>query len=35
VIVTFLAVLELIKLSHLEIEQEHHLGQIIVVRPGV
>jgi segregation and condensation protein A len=34
VIVTFLAVLELIKLSHLEIEQEHLLGQIIVVRPG-
>lgn len=35
VIVTFLAVLELIKLSHLEIEQEHLLGQIIVVRPAV
>lgn len=35
VIVTFLAVLELIKLNHLEIEQEHLLGQIIVVRPAV
>ncbi len=34
VIVTFLAVLELIKLNHLEIEQEHLLGQIIVVRPA-
>lgn len=35
VIVTFLAVLELIKLNHLEIEQERLLGQIIVVRPAV
>jgi len=34
VIVTFLAVLELIKLNHLEIEQERLLGQIIVVRPA-
>lgn len=34
VIVTFLAVLELIKLNHLEIEQEKLLGEIIVVRPG-
>ena len=34
VLVTFLAVLELIKLNHLEIEQEHLLGQIIVVRPA-
>ena len=34
VLVTFLAVLELIKLNHLEIEQERLLGEIIVVRPA-
>lgn len=31
-IVTFLALLELTKLNHFQIEQEHLLGQIIVVR---
>jgi segregation and condensation protein A len=35
VIVTFLAVLELIKLNHLEIEQEGMLGAILVIRPSV
>jgi segregation and condensation protein A len=32
-IVTFLAVLELMKLHHLQIEQEQLLGSIIVIRP--
>ncbi len=32
-IVTFLAVLELMKLNHLQVEQEQLLGSIIVVRP--
>lgn len=32
-IVTFMAVLELMKLNHLEVEQEHLMGQIIVIRP--
>jgi segregation and condensation protein A len=32
-LVTFLAVLELMKLNHLEIEQEQLLGEIIVYRP--
>jgi segregation and condensation protein A len=35
VIVTFLAMLELIKLNHLQVEQEQLLGEIIVVRPAV
>ncbi len=34
VIVTFLAMLELMKLNQLEVEQEHLLGEIIVLRPG-
>jgi segregation and condensation protein A len=34
VIVTFLAMLELIKLNHLQVEQEQLLGEIIVVRPA-
>jgi segregation and condensation protein A len=33
VIVTFLAVLELMKLHHLQVEQEERLGPILVVRP--
>lgn len=33
VIVTFLAVLELMKLNHLMIEQEQMLGDILVIRP--
>lgn len=33
VIVTFLAMLELIKLHHLQVEQEQLLGEIMVVRP--
>jgi segregation and condensation protein A len=33
VIVTFLAMLELIKLNHLQIEQEHLFSEIIIVRP--
>jgi segregation and condensation protein A len=33
VIVTFLAMLELIKLNHLQVEQEQLLGEIVVVRP--
>ncbi len=32
-IVTFLAMLELIKLNHLQVEQESLLGSIVVVRP--
>ncbi len=32
-IVTFLAMLELIKLNHLQVEQEHLLGEMVVVRP--
>ena len=32
-IVTFLAMLELIKLNHLQVEQETLLGEIVVVRP--
>ena len=32
-IVTFLAMLELIKLNHLQVEQEVMLGEIVVVRP--
>lgn len=35
VIVTFLAVLELIKLNHLEIEQDGMLGPILVIRPSL
>ncbi|MBN8422301.1 MAG: segregation/condensation protein A [Verrucomicrobia bacterium] len=35
VIVTFLAMLELIKLNHLQVEQEQLLGEIVVVRPAV
>jgi len=35
VIVTFLAMLELIKLNHLQVEQEQLLGEIVVVRPEV
>lgn len=35
VIVTFLAMLELIKLNHLEMEQEQLLGTIVVIRPVV
>jgi segregation and condensation protein A len=34
-IVTFLAMLELIKLSHLQVEQETLLGQILVIRPEI
>ena len=34
VIVTFLAMLELIKLNHLQVEQEQLLGEIVVVRPA-
>jgi segregation and condensation protein A len=34
VIVTFLAVLELMKLNHLQVDQEHILGEITVVRPA-
>jgi segregation and condensation protein A len=33
VIVTFLAMLELIKLNHLQVEQEQLLGEIVIVRP--
>ncbi len=33
VIVTFLAMLELMKLNHLQVEQENILGEIVVVRP--
>lgn len=33
VIVTFLAMLELMKLNHLQVEQEHMLGKIFVIRP--
>ncbi len=33
VIVTFLAVLELMKLNHLQVEQEQLLGEILVIRP--
>lgn len=35
VIVTFLAVLELMKLNHLQVEQEQILGDFVVVRPLV
>lgn len=35
VIVTFLAMLELIKLNHLQVEQEQLLGAIVVVRPEI
>jgi len=35
VIVTFLAMLELIKLNHLQVEQETLLGSIVVVRPEI
>ncbi len=35
VIVTFLAILELIKLNHLQIEQEGIMGAILVIRPAV
>lgn len=35
VIVTFLAVLELMKLNHLMVEQEQMLGEIVVIRPAV
>ena len=35
VIVTFLAVLELMKLNQFMIEQEQMLGEIIVIRPAV
>ena len=35
VIVTFLAMLELMKLNHLQVEQENILGEIVVVRPVV
>ncbi len=31
----FLAMLELIKLNHLQVEQEQLLGEIVVVRPEV
>jgi segregation and condensation protein A len=33
VIITFLAMLELIKLNHLQVEQEQLLGDIVIVRP--
>ncbi len=35
VIVTFLAMLELMKLNHLQVEQENILGEIVVVRPTI
>lgn len=35
VIVTFLAMLELMKLNHLMVEQEQMLGDIIVIRPAL
>jgi segregation and condensation protein A len=35
VIVTFLAMLELMKLNHLQVEQEQMLGEIIVLRPAL
>lgn len=35
VIVTFLAVLELMKLNHLQVEQERMLGEIVVIRPAL
>lgn len=35
VIVTFLAMLELIKLNHLQVEQEQLLGEIVIVRPAL
>lgn len=35
VIVTFLAMLELMKLNHLQVEQEKLLGEIVVLRPVV
>jgi segregation and condensation protein A len=35
VIVTFLAMLELMKLNHLQVEQEHMLGEIFVLRPAL
>ena len=35
VIVTFLAMLELMKLNHLQVEQEQMLGEIIVLRPVI
>jgi segregation and condensation protein A len=35
VIVTFLAMLELIKLNHLQVEQETLLGSIVVYRPEI
>jgi segregation and condensation protein A len=35
VIVTFLAMLELMKLNHLQVEQEQLLGEIVVIRPAV
>jgi segregation and condensation protein A len=35
VIVTFLAMLELMKLNHLQVEQEQMLGEIVVVRPAI
>lgn len=35
VIVTFLAMLELMKLNHLQVEQERLLGEIVVLRPVV
>lgn len=35
VIVTFLAMLELMKLNHLMVEQEQMLGEIVVIRPAL
>jgi len=35
VIVTFLAMLELMKLNHLMVEQEQMLGDIVVIRPTI
>ena len=35
VLVTFLAVLELMKLNHLQVEQESLLGSIVVLRPEI
>jgi len=35
VIVTFLAMLELMKLNHLQVEQEQLLGEIMVIRPAL
>jgi len=35
VIITFLAMLELIKLNHLQVEQEQLLGEIVIVRPAL